>query len=172
MKKMKEEKRVKDLVLNLPSRMLKKLDENKFSLLNDKSYYYDENTYIPLIQEFEEQEKAKLNHTMFMNSNNLNTNIQNISKNAQNTDNAGQVDQPMSNNNTNNPIVDLSSSSNNHKNHIPLSERPEIIKEEEMSNLNQLDLQKNVSQPMNNQAIVGAEDATSKKFLTMTSLTS
>jgi len=42
----------------------------------------------------------------------------------------------MSNNNTNNPIVDLSSSSNNHKNHIPLSERPEIIKEEEMSNLN------------------------------------
>jgi len=30
MKKMKEEKRVKDLILNLPSRMLKKLDKNKF----------------------------------------------------------------------------------------------------------------------------------------------
>jgi hypothetical protein len=82
MKKMKEEKRVKDLVLNLPSRMLKQLDGNKFSLLNDKSYYYDENTYIPLIQEFEEQEKAKLNHTMFMNSNIPSPNIKNICKNG------------------------------------------------------------------------------------------
>jgi hypothetical protein len=46
-------------------------------------------------------------------------------------------------NNTNNPIVEsipnnLSSSSNNHNNHIPFGEHPEMIKEEEedMSNLN------------------------------------
>ena len=42
---MKDEKRARDLTMNLRSRMLKNLDDRKFTLLNDRSVHYDPKHY-------------------------------------------------------------------------------------------------------------------------------
>lgn len=46
---MKDEKRAHDLVRNLPTRMLKSFDQNKFNILKDKAFHYDESSYLELI---------------------------------------------------------------------------------------------------------------------------
>ncbi|KAL4480342.1 hypothetical protein ABPG74_020858 [Tetrahymena malaccensis] len=48
-KKIKDERRAHNLAMNLPSRMLKSFDQNKFDLLNDKAFHYNKQTYQELI---------------------------------------------------------------------------------------------------------------------------
>ncbi|EWS74975.1 cation channel family protein (macronuclear) [Tetrahymena thermophila SB210] len=50
-KKTKDERRAHYLAMNLPSRMLKSFDQNKFDLLNDKAFHYNKQTYDELISE-------------------------------------------------------------------------------------------------------------------------
>ncbi|KAL4480340.1 hypothetical protein ABPG74_020856 [Tetrahymena malaccensis] len=46
---MKDQKRIHDLVMNLPTRMLKSFNQNKFDLLDDRSYFYNEDTFLDSI---------------------------------------------------------------------------------------------------------------------------
>ncbi|KAL4505999.1 hypothetical protein ABPG72_013760 [Tetrahymena utriculariae] len=46
---MKDQKRIHDLVMNLPTRMLKSFNQKKFDLLNDRSYFYNEDTFLDQI---------------------------------------------------------------------------------------------------------------------------
>ncbi|EWS74973.1 cation channel family protein (macronuclear) [Tetrahymena thermophila SB210] len=50
-KRLRDQKRAYNLVMNLPSRMLRSFDKNKFDLLNDKAFHYDEKTYLQLINQ-------------------------------------------------------------------------------------------------------------------------
>ncbi|KAL4505997.1 hypothetical protein ABPG72_013758 [Tetrahymena utriculariae] len=45
------ERRAHSLSMNLPSRMLKSFDQNKFDLLNDRAYHYNKQTYPELISQ-------------------------------------------------------------------------------------------------------------------------
>lgn len=55
---MKDEKRARDLTMNLRSRMLKNLDSRKFTLLNDRSVHYDQKHYKEQIEAAELKNQA------------------------------------------------------------------------------------------------------------------
>ncbi|KAL4505998.1 hypothetical protein ABPG72_013759 [Tetrahymena utriculariae] len=51
LKRLRDQKRAHNLVMSLPSRMLRSFDKRKFDLLNDKAFHYDEQTYLQLINQ-------------------------------------------------------------------------------------------------------------------------
>ncbi|EAR93586.2 cation channel family protein (macronuclear) [Tetrahymena thermophila SB210] len=76
-KRLKDQRRAHNLVMNLPSRMLRSFDKNKFDLLNDKAFHYDEQTYLQLINQH------NINNNNLQNNSSLTQEPKNQDKNRQ-----------------------------------------------------------------------------------------
>ncbi|KAL4480341.1 hypothetical protein ABPG74_020857 [Tetrahymena malaccensis] len=102
MKRLRDQKRAHNLVMNLPSRMLRSFDKNKFDLLNDKAFYYDEQTYLQLIKQNQNNNLQNHNLNLMPGKQNREMALQSQSLNSSNTryNNYFEQDSVISNTNT------------------------------------------------------------------------